>query len=146
MARELEIDSHELDELLNQALAGGEPVEAVIRVTDPEAAKYWATVEFGSTPGEKPWPRPWKRTKEKDGRIFSKQAPGGFANKYFQKFLDFLGNAAMRRISANKGPLDRAGCVDSVNDAAEQALKTILAGVPVDSGRLKNSIKLEKAK
>lgn len=42
---------------------------------------YASAIEFGSTPGEKPWPSPGPKTRMSGGRIYSSQAVGGTINK-----------------------------------------------------------------
>lgn len=44
---------------------------------------YASAIEFGSSPGGKPWPNPGPKTAMKDGRIFSSQAVGGTIDKAF---------------------------------------------------------------
>jgi len=48
-------------------------------------AEYAPPIEFGSAPGEKPWPRPGDKTVAFQGRIFSSQAPGGTIGKVFNE-------------------------------------------------------------
>jgi len=38
---------------------------------------YIGALEYGSEPGQAPWPRPREKTVLQEGRIYSKQAPGG---------------------------------------------------------------------
>lgn len=46
---------------------------------------YASAIEFGSSPGEKPWPSPGPKTVMSNGRIFSSQAVGGTIEKTFDK-------------------------------------------------------------
>lgn len=46
---------------------------------------YASAIEFGSSPGGKPWPNPGPKTAMKGGRIFSTQAIGGTINKVFNE-------------------------------------------------------------
>lgn len=54
------------------------------------------SIEFGSSPGNKPWPNVGKKTILTNGRIFSSQAPIGTINKVFddkniKKFVESIG-------------------------------------------------------
>lgn len=56
------------------------------------------SIEFGSRPGNKPWPNTGKRTVLTNGRIFSKQAPIGTIDKVFndknvKKFAELIGQS-----------------------------------------------------
>ena len=42
---------------------------------------YASAIEFGSAPGEKPWPSPGPKTVMSGGRIYSSQAVGGTIGK-----------------------------------------------------------------
>ena len=42
---------------------------------------YADAIEFGSTPGESPWPNPGPKTRMSGGRIYSSQAVGGTIKK-----------------------------------------------------------------
>ena len=62
---------------------------------------YASAIEFGSAPGEKPWPNPGPKTVMSGGRIFSSQAVGGTIEKTFndanmQKFAEKLADAILR--------------------------------------------------
>jgi hypothetical protein len=46
---------------------------------------YSSAIEFGSVPGESPWPTPGPKTVMSGGRIFSTQAVGGTIDKTFSK-------------------------------------------------------------
>lgn len=124
-------------------LANAEPVTATVYVDDPEAVNYWGVLDAGSHEGSRPWPSAGKKTTEKDGRIFSKQAPGGFATKYFKQFLGFFGHSVMTRMRAKNSALNRADMRAAVKETGEYVHDVVTRGVPQDSGRLKNSIKLK---
>lgn len=56
------------------------------------------SIEFGSRPGNKPWPNTGKKTVSTNGRIFSKQAPTGTINKVFddknvKNFAELIGDS-----------------------------------------------------
>ena len=56
------------------------------------------SIEFGSRPGNKPWPNAGKKTVLTGGRIFSNQAPIGTINKVFndknvKKFAESIGSS-----------------------------------------------------
>lgn len=62
---------------------------------------YASAIEFGSTPGQKPWPSPGPKTVVSGGRIYSSQAVGGTIEKTFndanmQKFAEKIANAILR--------------------------------------------------
>lgn len=85
MFMELEIDDSQLTEELEAIAAAADetPVEASIITDNPKCLDYWPVLEYGSKRGQRPWPRPWKRTAIGDGsRIFSKQAVDGWIMKY----------------------------------------------------------------
>lgn len=63
-------------------------------------AVYAPAIEFGSAPGERPWPSPGKKTVSHQGRIFSSHAPGGTINKVFDdesvdSFTNNIANSIM---------------------------------------------------
>jgi hypothetical protein len=149
--KEIEIDTRGWERMLmgiERSLAKTDkPVEAEIAVTDAEAQKYWKPLEYGSAPGEKPWPNPGPKTRRgKGGRIFSKQAPSGFVFRHVKWFVKFLREAYFSRLRAKNAPLTRAELADAANEAAGRAAELIRAGVPIDSGRLHGAIETSEAK
>lgn len=46
---------------------------------------YAAAIEFGSVPGQNPWPNPGEKTTLSSGRIFSTQAVGGTIDTVFSE-------------------------------------------------------------
>jgi len=54
------------------------------RVTISNISDYAKYIEYGSIPGEYPWPSVGKRTMMYEGRIYSSQAPGGVLRKTLQ--------------------------------------------------------------
>ena len=63
------------------SFSGGNPTGPVARqsvgYSFGNTAPYSHILETGSTPGKKPWASVGPRTVERDGRIYSSQAPGG---------------------------------------------------------------------
>lgn len=56
------------------------------------------SIEFGSRPGNKPWPNVGRKTVLTNGRIFSSQAPIGTISKVFneknvKKFTELIGDS-----------------------------------------------------
>lgn len=56
------------------------------------------SIEFGSRPGNKPWPKIGEKTVLTNGRIFSKQAPIGTIDKVFneinvKRFAESIGDS-----------------------------------------------------
>jgi len=49
---------------------------------------YARPLEYGVTPGEKPWPSVGPKTVQYEGKIYSSQAPGGTAEPVINKSLD----------------------------------------------------------
>jgi len=63
-------------------------------VTNP--LPYASVIEFGSTPGKKPWPSPGPKTVLASGKIYSSQAVGGVVSKVvtdknIEDFMQTLG-------------------------------------------------------
>lgn len=61
---------------------------------------YSPAIEFGSIPGESPWPSPGQKTVMSSGRIFSTQAVGGtientFSNENVRKFAIEIANSIL---------------------------------------------------
>lgn len=62
---------------------------------------YAGAIEFGSAPGQSPWPNPGEKTTMSGGRIYSTQAVGGtmdaaFSEKNVIKFAEGLAKAITR--------------------------------------------------
>jgi len=56
-------------------------------VTISNDSPYAKIIEFGSTPGESPWPSVGKKTVMFEGKIYSSQAPGGVLQRTLQNFI-----------------------------------------------------------
>lgn len=144
---EIEIDTTSFDRLV-LAVAAESSAEIVAEVVtdNPETEPYWPVLEHGSRPGARPWPTPRKKTTMRGGRIYSKQAPGGFVAKRFRDFLKYLSEAYIDRLREKQAPLSRAELIECANLATERAKAVIAAGAPVDSGKFKSSITMNPAK
>lgn len=142
---ELIIDSRQFD-LLVEAASKVRPVEAQI-VTSGKPEDYWIVLERGSKEGQRPWPQPRKKTRfGANRRIFSKQAPQGFVMHWASKFIDFLAQSYRKVADATGGAPLQGDLQSAVDDAAEKSLDLILKGVPVDSGALRDSLKVKKGR
>lgn len=145
MPPELTIDSRQFD-LLVAAASRVRPVEAQI-VTSGKPEDYWGVLEHGSRAGQAPWPQPRKKTRfGAGGRIFSKQAPQGFVMHWASRFIDFLAEAYRKAADSTGGAPLQDDLQGAVNDAAEKSLDLILRGVPVDSGQLRDSLKVKRGR
>jgi hypothetical protein len=142
---EMVIDSKEFD-LLVLAASQVQPVEAMIVTDNPKVKDYWPVTEYGSLEGHRPWPRPWKRTtRGGGGRIFSKQAKGGWVFKYGMRFIEFLEIAYNKAAERTGGlPLQR-DLADAVNEAGDKTLGWLKKTAPVDKGDLRDSLTVKKA-
>ncbi len=127
--------------------SASEPVRAEIVTTDKEVERYWRVVDRGSVRDEKPWPDPKSKTRiGRDGRVVTKQAPEGFVLRHLATVGAYLKEAIVKVMGNRKAPLTRGQVVEATNQAAEKAFELIRAGAPVDSGKLKNSLAVRKAK
>lgn len=142
------VDTSNFDKFILQVVGTvGAPVEAQIVTTDPKVQKYWPVLEFGSGEGQRPWPEPKTHTVVgADGRIHSKQSPQGFIRRNGQRFYQYLTEAYVRRVQILKRPLNRGEMVEAANDAAARSLELLRSSVPVKSGKLKNSLRVNAAK
>lgn len=138
------------DELADRfaALAEIASRSAGIGVADPNVARYARVLEFGSIAGQPPWPAPGARTvlaiDPGTGAqvVVSAQAPQGFIRVRVPEFVEAL----RTRLAAPADWLDAVAAEDhltrSLQDAAAQALESLRASVPRDSGRLAESLTL----
>lgn len=142
--KEIDVDSRSFDQFVAraQALATSPVTASIIAEGDPAA--YWAPLEFGSGYGRRPWPRPGPRTTVTSGRVFSRQAVGGYVFRNSKRFTQFLFDALRRRILPGK-ILSRADLVIAANEASQQAKDLIVSGAPSDTGALKKAIKVKGA-
>lgn len=58
------------------------------KVQISNSASYSKYLEYGSFPGEHPWPSTGERTVHKDEKIWSSQAPGGMTQKLDTNFIN----------------------------------------------------------
>lgn len=144
---EITVDSSGWDKFFLPAVTDStQPVEARIVTKDPEVKRYWATLEFGSREGSKPWPTARKKTRRRNGRVVSRQAPEGFVRKNYKLFYAYLKDAYARRVAMLKRPLRRAELAEAANESIERALLIEKSQIPVDTARAKNSLQIERAK
>lgn len=68
------------------------------------SSAYASAIEYGSTPGSKPWPNPGEKTVMSEGKIYSTQAVGGVIGKVFNdnKVNAFVEDLAISIIKAFK--------------------------------------------
>jgi hypothetical protein len=137
-----------LDELSDRfdamsSLAGR---SAYIGVTDHEVAAYARALEYGSVAGQHPWPYAGERTvaavdPESGAQVVvSAQAPQGFIRVRAPEFLEQLREAIAGPADwLDAEELDRHFAA-AVQAAAAQALETMRAVAPRDSGRLAQSL------
>lgn len=145
MAREMEIDDRAFQQMV-RAAANAVAVDADVMTVDEYVERYWGATEYGSRRGQRPWPNPRKKTTlGPGGRVFSKQAVGGWIRKYGKRFLDFLEEAYMKRARGGDPPTQN-DLRDSVNEAGRRTLEWMEKTAPVDSGRLRDSLALRKAR
>ena len=126
---------------ISAAIAGTEPVSATVETKSDEVERYWPVLEHGSREGHRPWPKPRKKTVHgAGGRIFSRQAVGGFVAKNRRHFLQYLRDAYLRHFARTKMPLTEAEARSAANEAASRAAALLKASIPVDTGKAKNSL------
>lgn len=144
---EISVDTSTFDRLILQVATDSTgPIVGDV-VTDSTAAeKYWPVLEHGSRPGGRPWPHPRKKTVLSGGRVYSRQAPGGFVGKRRSLFLRYLKDAFLAAVRAKRGPLNREELAAAVNDALGLAKEQISSAAPVDSGQFHDSIDIKPAK
>ncbi len=119
---------------------------AAIGVADAQAAAYARVLEYGSVAGQRPWPHPGEHTVAAVDPgtgaqvVVSAQAPQGFIRMRAPEFLNQLR-------AAIAGPANWLDALDldrhfatALHSAAAQALETMRAAVPRESGRLAQSL------
>jgi hypothetical protein len=122
------------------------PVEADIVTNSRDVENYWPVLEHGSRKGQRPWPSAKKKTAVSGGKVFSKQAVGGFIEKNAKNIIGYLAEAYTRRVRQLQRPLTRTEITDAANEAGAKALTLLKAAIPVDTGKAKNSLSLRKAR
>lgn len=129
-------------------LAESAPMEATIFVNDEEAVNYWGVTEFGSAPGQRPWPSAKQKTQRgmgnRQGRIMSRQAPAGWVERNRDVIAGYLLDAVLKRMT---GPtITEHEIREALLEAGWRAVGLLQAKVPKDTGRLRDSLSLKVGK
>jgi hypothetical protein len=141
---ELEIDDRQFQLMIDEGLKLTAVEASVVTSGLPE--NYALVLEYGSGEGQRLWPRSGPRTRRAQGRIFSRQAIGGYVRRNAKILNRFLENAYKKVAARGDGSPSQSDLADAVNEAAGEALEFLKKVVPVDSGELRDSLEVRKAK
>jgi hypothetical protein len=139
----IRVDTRGIEEKLKKAAQSLQPVRGGIAVRDGNPVPF--ILEYGSTPGRKPWPTARdKTTSGPGGRIFSKQAPQGYARIFSDRIVVFLRDALLRRLQGRL--ISRDIMVSAANEAITNAFQLAKAAIPKRSGEAAASLEVKEAR